>query len=319
MKNFSRKIKIENQAIWPHLRSGWGVVNKIILALHNPNSRILFEDYLERVFGPRKTIDRPWVGFFHNTPENHPSTKFLYGFQHDTSLGSILDSESFKQSVPNCLGIFTLSAYLKVFIQKKYPRLPVDSLLLCTGEPENHFDMQKFKESPSVVTIGHWQRLFHNINKLKGVEKKFLKWSSNVNVNWWFGKHGIERSPDLTVVERLDNAGYDDLLTRNAVFLELFDAAANNIIVECILRNTPVIVNRLPGLCEYLGEEYPLFYESFEQAQHLATDNEMISRASDHLKGLDKTRYSPEYFISSLAGSSVYRSLPDCRIAKIFM
>ena len=31
-------------------------------------------------------------------------------------------------------------------------------------------------------------------------------------------------------------------------------------------RNTPLLVNRLPAIEEYLGKEYPFFYETAEEA-----------------------------------------------------
>ena len=41
---------------------------------------------------------------------------------------------------------------------------------------------------------------------------------------------------------------YDCLLSENVVTIELFDASANNVIVECIARNTPIVVNRHPAV-----------------------------------------------------------------------
>ena len=38
-----RRIKVLDQANWPHLRSGWPVASKLILNLHNPNG-VLFCD-----------------------------------------------------------------------------------------------------------------------------------------------------------------------------------------------------------------------------------------------------------------------------------
>jgi hypothetical protein len=310
----NKKIKIKNQAIWPHLRSGWSVVNKKIILLNNPNSRIVFEDYLDGVFGSGKTIKEPWVGFFHNTIKNHFSTNSLYGFKNDTSLGSTLDSEVFKSSLKNCKGIFTLSGYLKKFIQKKYPDLPVESLFLCTEDSDIKFNFDEFSKNPSIVTIGHWQRLFYNINKIKGIEKYFLKWADTVDIDWWFEKQKAIRDPQLKILERLDNNQYDNLLEKTVVFLELFDAAANNIIVECIVRNNPIIVNRLPGLFDYLGEGYPLFYDNYAEAQKLVTDHEKIFFGYEYLKKLNKEKFNSEYFMNSFVESKIYKYLPSYRI-----
>ena len=55
---------------------------------------------------------------------------------------------------------------------------------------------------------------------------------------------------------------YDQLLEKNIVFIELIDASANNTILECIVRNTPIIVNKIEPVVEYLGDDYPLYFEN---------------------------------------------------------
>jgi len=68
-------------------------------------------------------------------------------------------------------------------------------------------------------------------------------------------------------IPRLSDEQYDDLLSRNVVFLELFDCSAKTIVVECMAHNTPVVANRHPALEEYLGRAYPLCYERFDDAR----------------------------------------------------
>ena len=103
-------------------------------------------------------------------------------------------------------------------------------------------------------------------------------------------------------------------MSKNVVFLQLFDAGANNIVVECIMRNNPIIVNRLPALYEYLGEDYPLYYENFEQAQQLVNDLDKIEEGHLYLKKKDKYIMSPGYFVSSFEQSNIYQSLPVAKL-----
>jgi hypothetical protein len=309
-----KRIKVLEQAHWPHLRSGWPVVSKLILDLHNPNG-VLFCDYLDGFFGSGFSMDRPWVGFFHNTPENHSSTGSIYNFHDDRGLKALINKDCFKKSLPKCMGLFTLSKYISDFLKNNTPDyIMVESLLLPTEEVENKFDFEEFASDPSVVTVGHWQRLYGNINALSGIKKKFLKWSDSVNPDWIYEKHGIKRSENIQIVEKLDNKEYDIFLSKNVVFLQLFDAGANNIIVECILRNNPVIVNRLPALYDYLGEDYPLYYENADHAQSLATDLDKIQEGHLYLKNKDKYMFSPSHFMSSFEQSDLYQSLPFFRL-----
>lgn len=305
----NKRIKVLDQADWPHLRSGWPVASKLILDLHNPKG-VLFCDYLDGFFGSGNSFNQPWIGFFHNTPENHWSTSGMYNFKEDRGLRALINKDCFRKSLSKCLGLFTLSKYLRDFLRENIANVKVDSLLLSTEEVGKKFNFDEFVSDPSVVTVGHWQRMYENINELKGVKKKFLKWSDRINPDWIYEKHGIKRSKYIQIVERLDNEEYDIFLSKNVVFLQLFDAAANNIVVECIIRNNPIIINRLSSLYEYLGEDYPLYYENFEHAQELVVDLEKIKEGHLYLKKKDKHMFSTEYFMNSFKQSNIYQSLP---------
>ena len=112
----------------------------------------------------------------------------------------------------------------------------------------------------------------------------------------------------VEIMPKVDNNTYDALLTENIVFLNLVDASASNTIIECIVRNTPIIVNRLPACEEYLGKDYPLFYDNYEQVSSLATV-EKITEAHIYLKNRDKEFLRIETMISTLKQSKMYTNL----------
>ncbi len=76
---------------------------------------------------------------------------------------------------------------------------------------------------------------------------------------------------DVQLLPPATAAQYDAMLQGNVVFLNLVDASAVNTVLECVARNTPVIVNRLPALEEVLGTRYPGFYSTPQQALDLLT------------------------------------------------
>jgi glycosyltransferase involved in cell wall biosynthesis len=115
---------------------------------------------------------------------------------------------------------------------------------------------------------------------------------------------------DVETIHYLDAEGFDDLLSRCVVFLDLYDSVVNNSVVECIVRGTPVVLNRLPALVELLGDGYPLFFSSLEEAARKAEDFELIARAASHLESMPKERFSGEYFAQSIAQGRIYSSLP---------
>ncbi len=92
------------------------------------------------------------------------------------------------------------------------------------------------------------------------------------------------------------------------VFLDLKDASVNNTVLECIARSTPLIVNRHPAVEEYLGVDYPLFYESLDQVEELSKDISVL-KAMDYLNNMDKSFLSIDRMIDSIANSKVYKTI----------
>ena len=98
---------------------------------------------------------------------------------------------------------------------------------------------------------------------------------------------------------------YDELLSKNIVFIDLFDASANNTVMECIIRNTPLIVNKLPAIVEYLGEEYPLYFNDLSEISNMLDNNELLLKTHNYLKNMDKSEFSIEYFIKKIMSIEV--------------
>jgi polysaccharide pyruvyl transferase WcaK-like protein len=125
--------------------------------------------------------------------------------------------------------------------------------------------------------------------------------------NWT--KHLIEFTKNVVntveILERVSDEEYDELLTENIVFINLVDASTVNTILECIVRNTPIIVNKIPAVVELLGENYPLYFDSDfghinEQVSILLFDTRNLKLAHKYLKAMDKSKFSIEYFMKDL-------------------
>lgn len=97
----------------------------------------------------------------------------------------------------------------------------------------------------------------------------------------------------------LSNDAYDELLSQNIVFLDLVDCSAVNTAIECIVRNTPLIVNRHPALEELLGASYPGFYDALADVVFLLDPNN-IQAIYCSLQRLDKSRFDISTFLNSL-------------------
>ena len=111
-------------------------------------------------------------------------------------------------------------------------------------------------------------------------------------------EHLVDLEESVQVLEYIDNEEYDDLLSKNIVFLNLIDVSASNTVIECIVRNTPIIVNYHPALVEALGPNYPGFYKNLYEAASFAMDINKITQITDYLSRLDKKKFSLDYFLT---------------------
>jgi len=113
-------------------------------------------------------------------------------------------------------------------------------------------------------------------------------------------------------VERLNKLSddeYDAFLTNNIVFLHLVDGSAINTLIECCVRNTPIIINKHPAVVEILGDKYPLFYETedstvspraffdiSQQVTKLLSNPIVIYNTHRYMVSLDKRRFHINHF-----------------------
>jgi hypothetical protein len=87
------------------------------------------------------------------------------------------------------------------------------------------------------------------------------------------------------------------------VFVNLLDCSGCNTIVECIQRSTPMMVNKMPATVEYLGKNYPGFYDTFVSDVNPKAESYRISRIIDNNKymvRMDKSPFSLDQFLRNV-------------------
>lgn len=251
--------------------------------------------------------EREWIGFFHNPP-NIPKW-----WDYMNSPEAVIERDVFKASLPSCKAIVVLSEYLKNYLQEKVD-VPVISVKYATDPAVPAWRPEYFLQNPEpqLIQIGYWLRKLNAIFEIKAPLPFRKAWlPSNVDYakecRWRESttkkNYYIKNYKDSTVwlrEERLSNEEYDSYMTNNVVFLDMYDSSANTTVIECIARNTPLLVNRLPAVIEYCGEDYPLYFDSLEEAADILTDTERIIAAHEHFKNMDKRWLRSSYFASDL-------------------
>lgn len=264
----------------------------------------------------------PWVGFLHNPPGM--PTWFHYQDAPQTVFGKAV----WKASMEHCVGLFTFSEYLARWARQQTDRT-VSALLLPTEIPPLQFDFARFTDNPAkkVVQVGWWLRRLNAIYQLPLPRDNPLGYEKARLVPRFFGnadaylrglmatEQALENlaidprfSANTCEIHHLPDDEYDRLLSENIVFVDLYDASANNAVIECIARATPILVNPLPAVVEYLGEDYPLYFNTLAEAAEKALDTALLRAAHVYLKGCaTRSKLGADYFRRSFEASDVYR------------
>jgi len=293
-----KKFRIDTPISWDTHRGGWNYVVDILQSeFHTPDGTLLLTA-VEDVMKKRKPIEEPWTGFIHQVPRNN-----LPNFP---DLERLFKDQTWLASVKHCQGIYTISNYLKEYLDSQSFPFPINFIPYTVDFEFQEFDYDNFIGNPrNVLFIGEFMRNFQAFSDLKaeGYKKLLL-------VTETFAKSDIAMSPTVTMLDRLTDKEYDMMLSRNVVFLNLFDAPANTTVVECLARNTPILINKLPGVVDYLGQDYPFYYSSLEEAAEKLNDDRLIQETVTYLQeSPNKPKLRKEHFIDAIHTGSIYRSL----------
>jgi Cellulase (glycosyl hydrolase family 5)/Glycosyl transferase family 2 len=296
----ARKLNAGILAPWQHHRGGWKFVCRLIAEHLHCEDGVRFIGSVEDEVAERRIIAEPWVGFIHQVPKHN--------LQWFPDLERLLKDEYWKARAQYCLGLFVLSTYVKDYLQSAGCEIPVARILYPAEPTDRLFAVDRFfARSPRrIVSGGEFLRNFQPFFDLKapGFSKQLL-------VHEGFKWQSIVPNNSVELLGRVSDDEYDALLEDSVVFLNLRDAPANTTVVECIVRNTPILINPLPGVVEYLGEDYPYYYSSLEEAEAKLQRPELIHQTFQYLSCSPvKPALTGESFLAALQNSAIYRSLP---------
>jgi hypothetical protein len=283
-------------------RSGWSYAIKSLTPFHSSNG-IFLDDFVERKFIWRRSENSyynfPWVGVVHLPP--HDKTEF----DKRNSLQFLCDQINFKKSLKKCLCLITLSEDLKnilpTYIEEK---IPIISVKHPTEKVNKTWSPFEFLKQPSITKIGYWLRKFQKFNSDISTAKNLLNYETyclpgdTKRYSQIWDIIMMDSGQDFIIHDpsRLNNKEFDEHLSKTVAWCCMWATSANNGIIEPLIRNTPIITNRLPAVCEYLGDDYPLYDDLGDSI----FTKEKILEAHEYLKNKDKTDLSGEFFAYDL-------------------
>lgn len=319
----SPKLSLFRPRTFSYHRSGWAYVLDALKPLLKPGG-VLLDPFIEATFcwdlqENIKSGELPfrshWVAFVHNPPGIPAWHDF------DSAPQSIFQLPAWRRSISCCRGIYVFSETMRAWTAQKL-EVPVEAVIHPT-EPSGHvFTMEKFRANPvrRIVQVGSWLRRLHSIALLNVTTLRKTLLSPrpvpDPRLDFLLRREAANdtkaRNADWSSVEIVafqSADDYDHLLTQNIVFLDLYDTVVNNTVIECIVRRTPVLCNRLPSLIEYLGADYPLFFSDLKDAAAKAQDLSLVEKAHLHLAKIPVQTFSQASFCDSIARGAIYGSL----------
>lgn len=279
-------------------RSGWPVAFRAIEEIVT-DSELQFDDYVEATFlnqYPDHVYDMPWAGVFHYTP------RLTWGVSRDC-IDRLFELPAFLHSIKTLRVAITLSEYMADYLRSKLD-CPVIAIRHPQEVPDLTWNPEAYEanENKQLLQVGWYLRNTQLLAQtpLTDHKKARLCFQSNWvkahdrDVREFWRKDGSR--PHVGQVADLPyqtNEQFDTLLSQNVVAMELFDASANNGVLDCIVRNTPIMVNRLPAVREYLGDHYPLYFKDPREIPELLS---RVHEAHEYLKRIDKKQFSLDTF-----------------------
>ena len=298
LKKYKNKFEFENKIFFDE----W--IEKLLLWGNKQKT----EQYINYIDGN----DCNFITFIHNPSfvkwsECALISKLLNEIIYDNSLTNkyLIDLMNDCSLINKIKFIYALSNSHKEYLYKTFPCL--QKKIVSVYHPinitknENCFEIDDFINCKNIWHIGWWLRNFKTYIKdfapPLGFKKNILI-KKDFEINW----NKISKNYDisnLNVVYELDDEHFEELFTNSCIFLDLEDCTANNVILECIKFNTPIIIKKLPSTIEYLGSNYPLYFENYESLLLLNDYNyfiENIHKAHYYLKHMNKTHIQLETF-----------------------
>jgi hypothetical protein len=282
-----------------HHRDGWAAATRQLNRINIPRG-VIFFDWLGDIVREQKIISQPWYGFVHNVV-NYPVKEYQSKYANPTNLASLVQQPFFLRNLETCRGLYTLSRHTAEFITRN-TGFRTESVWHPIENDKPTFSWTRYQQgSKRIVTIGHWLRRYHSIYALTpSTHVRAILKTNGFDRDYEQMLRYVSNPNDVELINHLYGAEYDELLTCTLVFLDLYDCAACNVILECIIRNTPILVNRLPAVVEYLGEEYPLFYNSLSEASAKLNDPDIIEKGYNYLCEMNKVQFSPNVFYEAM-------------------
>jgi len=260
--------------------------------------KIIFIDNIYAYFSKKvvNILNTQWIGIltcFEESPND--------------IIDNILTQFEFNESITNCVGIIVYHSkipniHLIDTVPIKYLKLPCivrdisfdyninrdQNKLCCIGC--NIEDITTFCEMELEQTFDKSMEFINNINQL--------------SIPNYITDSACKYDIDINIIANKDIPDFIQSLHQRVIFMFANEYTHTDKIVLLIEHNVPFFINKTDSSCEYLGDEYPLFYDTISQLVTILNDysevQTLIQKGHEYLLQMDKSDISFEYFNSEV-------------------
>ena len=232
-----------------------------------------------------------WIGILTNP----------YSYETEFSLEVFLNNEDFKESLKYCKCIIVFTNYLanklkhlgvKIF-NINYPIKETDNKFIFSKWIHNPRQMLLQYNSETIDIFGIYRlELTKNLNIQKVSLIDYFKDYENKESTFFEKRISCYLNDKKKEVEII-NYIYPEYYI---VFMYIIDCSVIPFILDCIVKNIPVVINYHEALFEYLGTSYPLFYSSYSEASKIIENYSLLEKGYNYLVNLNKDNYSFDKF-----------------------
>jgi hypothetical protein len=307
-------IKIFRPSVFPEKthQHGWNEVLRLLRThLHQQSGAPAFlDDFVDISFGSNISdagipYRHPWVGMIHHPAIIPAADPWL----HVQSASAMMRGLKFKESLPQCKALITFSHSNAREIRKIVAELGAIVPVFTLAHPTEHnvplFSWEIFEKTRQINCVGFWLRRLQTFAELRtDLTKRYIFSSHRVEERMDHLKkvtNGLKN--DCMVMPYLDREDYNHALATGIGYADYIACCASNTVLEHLARHTPLIVNPLPSIVDYLGDDYPLYFESQAEAEKLTRDMGALKAGHEYLANRSKsplTHY--EWFIEAMKG-----------------
>jgi hypothetical protein len=270
----------------------------------------LLDDFVDASFSYRHVPEphsSPWVGIFHHPARVHSPL----ASDRSSVVTRLQRDRMFRQSVRHLKGAVCLCPQLEPVL-REWLGVPVLVTHHPTETDVTQFDITQFDatERPPLFQCGFFLRDTRFVYHLdvpryeKARSRPYTEWAvrRDAQLKYALARGGPpQSSAEVREFDRLPDHKYDEVMASSIVVTRLFGAAANNVVVESLARNSPLLVNRLPEVEYYLGSGYPLFFRDHDHAQQLLRDWSRVEAAHQYMAEFEAPWLDAAVFAAEVA------------------